>query len=61
MSEVFDAGALIDASLPWLGITLSEESRAAVKTHLEIAERLSRLVLEFPIDDEEEPAPVFRL
>ncbi len=60
MSEpAFDADALIDASLPLVGLALPEGSRAVVKMHLETAERLARLVVEFPLDDESEPAPVF--
>ena len=56
----FDADAYIDASLPLLGLSLSADSRAMVKVHLETAEKLSRLVREFPLDEEAEPAPVFR-
>ena len=56
----FDADALIDASLPLLGLELPADSRAAVKLHLETAERLSRLVRDLPLDDETEPAPVYR-
>jgi len=55
----FDAEALISASLPLLGLTLSPESRAVVKLHLETAEAMSRLVREFALPDEAEPAPVF--
>jgi hypothetical protein len=55
----FDADALIDASLPLLGIQLGEESRAVVKLHLTTAETLSRLVRDFPLDEDAEPAPVF--
>lgn len=55
----FDADALIDASLLLLGLSLPEGSRPIVKLHLETAERLARTVLEFPLDDESEPAPVF--
>jgi hypothetical protein len=55
----FDADALIDATLPLLGLALSEGARAVVKLRLETAERLARLVVEFPLDDESEPAPVF--
>jgi hypothetical protein len=55
----FDADALIDAALPLLGMSLGEESRAVVKLHLTFAETLSRLVRDFPLDDEAEPAPVF--
>ncbi len=60
MSEaVFDADALIDATLPLLGLALPEGARPIVKLHLETAERLARLVVEFPLDDETEPASVF--
>ncbi len=60
MSEKkFDAEALIDANLPLLGMTLDDATRASVKLNLETAERLSRLVRDFPLDDEAEPAPVF--
>ena len=55
----FDAEALISASLPLLGLTLAPESRAVVKLHLETAEAMSRIVREFPLPDEAEPAPVF--
>ncbi len=55
----FDADALIDAMLPLLGLRLEPESRAVVKLHLTTAETLSRLVREFPLDDEAEPAPVY--
>jgi hypothetical protein len=55
----FDADALIDATLPLIGLTLGEESRASVKMHLNTAEMLSRLVREFPLDDDSEPAPVY--
>ncbi|HYA73921.1 MAG TPA: DUF4089 domain-containing protein [Roseiarcus sp.] len=55
----FDADALIDATLPLLGLALPEGARPVLKLHLETAERLARLVVEFPLDDESEPAPVF--
>jgi hypothetical protein len=55
----FDPEALIDASLPLLGVTLPDGARPVVRLHLETAETLARLVLEFPLGDESEPAPVF--
>ncbi len=57
--DEFDADALIDASLPLLDMTLSAESRAVVKMHLETAEVLSRQVRDFALDDHAEPAPVY--
>ena len=60
MSEpVFDADALIAASAGLLRLDLSGADLAVVKMHLETAERLARLVLDFPLEDEAEPAPVF--
>jgi hypothetical protein len=55
----FDADALIDASLPLLRMQLSEESRAVVRLHLETAEKLSKLVTGFELEDDAEPAPVY--
>jgi len=55
----FDADRLIEASLPLLGVQLAETSHAAVKLHLETAERLWRSVRDVPLDDVAEPAPVF--
>jgi Protein of unknown function (DUF4089) len=55
----FDADALIDASLPLLRMSLTQDSRGAVKLHLEIAEKLARLVTGFELEDEAEPAPVY--
>jgi hypothetical protein len=57
--DEFNADAVIDASLPLLGLELPPDWRAVVKMHLETAERLSRLVRDFPLDDEAEPAPVY--
>jgi hypothetical protein len=55
----FDADALIDAVQPLLDLTLSEVSRPGVKLNLEIAARLAKGVMDFPLDDEAEPAPVY--
>jgi hypothetical protein len=55
----FDADRLIEASLPLLGLELSEASRKVVEMHLETAELLWRAVRDLPLDDEAEPAPVY--
>ena len=57
----FDADALIDASLPLLGVTLTLESREGVKLHLETAEALWRSLRGFDLVDLTEPAPVYRV
>ena len=58
--EEFSADALIDASLPLLGLTLTPTSRAAVKLHLETAETLWRSLRGFDLVELTEPAPVYR-
>ena len=55
----FDIDAFIGGQLQWLGLELTPESLAATRSHLETAMALSKLVREFPLDDEAEPAPVF--
>jgi Protein of unknown function (DUF4089) len=55
----FDPDALIDALAPALGLKLSEESRAQVKTHLAIAANHAQTLLAHVPDDYAEPAPVF--
>ena len=57
----FDADALIDASLPLLGVTLPPDSRKGVKLHLETAETLWRSLRGFDLVDLTEPAPVYRV
>ena len=55
----FDPDALIDAMAPLLRLTLTPESRAQTAVHLRIAAEQAALLLSAPIDDEDEPAPVF--
>ena len=55
----FDANALIDAMLPLLGLVLEPGAREVVKTHLGIAAGHAAKLLSQPMDDHEEPAPVF--
>jgi hypothetical protein len=51
--------ALIDAAAPALGLEVRPEWRAAVRTNLAVSLRMGAAVLEFPLGDEAEPAPVF--
>jgi hypothetical protein len=55
----FDPDALIGAMAPLLGLTLTPESRAQVVVHLRIAAEQAALLLSAPVNDDEEPAPVF--
>ena len=55
-----DADAIIDAMAPLLGLAIEPAWREAVATNLRVVANAARLVLEFPLEDELEPAPVFR-
>ncbi len=50
----------LDALAAALGISLRPEWRDAVRANLEVSLRLGSEVAAFPLDDEAEPAPVFR-
>ena len=57
--EIFKAEALIDALAVPLGLALTPESRAQVVVHLDIAWGHAQKLFGAPIDDHEDPAPVF--
>ncbi len=60
MSEkLFKAEALIEALAPPLGLVLTPESRAQVVVHLDIAWSHAEKLFAAPMDDHEDPAPVF--
>ena len=42
-----------------LGLTIEKSWMPAIRSHLEVTLRLGKLVAEFPLHDEAEPAPVF--
>ncbi len=44
---------------PLLGLALTPDSRAETIVHLRIAAEQAEKLLSIPIDDDEEPAPVF--
>jgi Protein of unknown function (DUF4089) len=58
-SETFDPATLVDAMAPLLGLTLTAESRAQTILHLRIAAEQAEKLLSVPLDDQEQPAPVF--
>ena len=58
-AKVFDAEAVVDAMAPLLGLTLTPESRAQTLVHLRIAAEQAEKLLSVPLDDRQEPAPVF--
>ena len=55
----FDPEAVVDAIAPLLGLTLTPESRAQTLVHLRIAAEQAEKLLSMPLDDQQEPAPVF--
>ena len=57
--DSFDAEAVIDALAPLLGLPVAAEHRPGVVANLRMTARLAALVTEFPLDDREEPAPVY--
>lgn len=59
-AKVFDPEAVVDAMAPLLGLTLTPESRAQTLVHLLIAAEQAEKLLSVPLDDRQEPAPVFR-
>jgi hypothetical protein len=52
--------ALVDKSGTLNALPVDPDYRAAVKEQLKATANAARLVLEFPLDDEAEPGPVFR-
>jgi 1-carboxybiuret hydrolase subunit AtzG-like protein len=52
--------AYIDAAPALVALTIDPAYREGVRTHLRATANAARLVLEFPLDDEAEPAPIFR-
>ena len=49
----------IDAVAAALALPVEDAWRPAIRANLEVSLRLARLVDEFPLPDETEPAPVF--
>jgi hypothetical protein len=49
----------IDAAAKALGLRIEDAWRPAVRANLDVSLRLARMVDEFPLPDEAEPASVF--
>lgn len=56
----FDADALIDVAAPLLQLRIAPEHRAGIKLNLKTASKMAALVEQIKLDDEAEPAPVYR-
>jgi hypothetical protein len=50
----------MEAMLPVLGIAADPDHRPGILANLRVTTRLAAMVLDFPLDEREEPAPVFR-
>ncbi|MDR6952767.1 hypothetical protein J2X65_002126 [Ancylobacter sp. 3268] len=59
-SEPGDLGTYLDAALALAGLPLEAGLRPRVLMHLHTALEMGRLVLDFELPDEAEPAPVYR-
>jgi 1-carboxybiuret hydrolase subunit AtzG-like protein len=55
-----DIDAWLDANAALLGIPVQPEWREGIRLHLRITRDLARRVMEFPLSDEADPAPIFR-
>ena len=56
----FDAEALIEAAAQMLQLKIAPEYRDGVKNHLKTAAKMAALVEQTKLDDDAEPAPVYR-
>ncbi len=54
------AGAVVDAMVPLVGIPMAPEWRGTVTAAVQATAVAAALLLDFPLDDTVEPAPVFR-
>jgi len=54
-----DIENLVAVMAGMLGIDLAEANAAFIAMHLNIAFQLSSAFIDFPLDDETDPAPVF--
>jgi hypothetical protein len=52
--------AFIDSAPELVGLTIDPAYRDGMKTHLRATANAARLVLDFDLGDEIDPAPVFR-
>jgi hypothetical protein len=55
----FDAEAYVDAAARLIGLPLDPAHRAGVVLNLERIAQMAALVMEFPLPEETEPAPVY--
>lgn len=59
MNPEFDVKTHVAHMEKVMGLTIEDAWRPAVEGHFEATRQAAELVLSFPLDDEEEAAPVF--
>ena len=59
LDQSFNAEAYLDAATPLLGLPIDPAHRLGVLLNLQRLAEMAALVMEFPVPDEIEPAPVF--
>ena len=57
--ETRDIERIVEATAEALQISIPQEGFPVVVEHLTVAYRMAPLVMDFPLGDEQEPAPVF--
>jgi hypothetical protein len=60
MTDTDELEAWLDTAAALHGIGIAPEWRDAVLLHLRITRDMAQQVLDFPLPDDAEPAPVFR-
>jgi hypothetical protein len=58
--QAFDAEAYVDVAAKLVGLPLDPAHRPGVVLNIERIAQMAALVMEFPLPDETEPAPVFQ-
>ena len=60
MDDHLDAAAFVTAASEFIGLEIAPAHRPGVIANMQRIASLARLVMEFPLSDDNEPAPVFR-
>jgi hypothetical protein len=58
--QSFDAEAYVEGAAALIGLPIDPAHRPGVIVNFERLAQMAALVMEFPLPDEAEPAPVFR-
>jgi hypothetical protein len=54
-----DRAAMLDAAAAVLGLTVAPEWRGEILFHMKVIGETAQRLMEFPLDDSVEPAPIF--